>query len=136
MGVKIGMTAGEIIECPVKSDERGVLTIMDSGVGFPFIPQRVFYVHQPKGIRGAHAHRKTSQFLVVLSGSLQVSLDDGRHAARTEVSVPNLGILIPPMIWSEQFSFSIDCIYAVLACSPYDEHDYIRSRAEFDRLAG
>lgn len=136
MGAKIGMTACETIECPIKSDERGDLTIIDSGAGFPFIPRRIFYVHHPKGIRGRHAHIKTSQFLVVLSGNLLISVDDGIHSCEVEMCIPNIGILIPPMIWSEQFSFSTDCIYAVLCCSPYDEDDYIRSRAEFDRLTG
>lgn len=134
MAVKVGMTAAEIIECSVKSDERGVLTIIDSGANFPFIPHRVFYIHQPKGIRGGHAHRKTSQFLFALSGSLQLSVDDGRKKATIEISDPHCGVLLPPMIWSEQFSFSKDCIYAVLACSPYDKDDYIRDRTEFESL--
>lgn len=134
MGIKIGKTAAEFIDCQVHEDERGILTVIDSGADFPFIPRRVFYVHEPKGKRGGHAHRKTSQFLFLLSGSLQVTVDDGRNVESIEVSSLHRGILLPPMIWSEQFSFSDSCIYGVLTCSSYDEPDYIRNRSEFERL--
>lgn len=131
----IGIGGCEIIECLVKHDERGILSIIDSGLDFPFMPKRIFYVHNPKGIRGAHAHRKTSQFIFVLSGHLEISIDDGKNSLSLSLLSPHEGLYMPPMIWSEQFNFSNDCIYAVLACSPYSEPDYIRCRQEFDRMS-
>ena len=58
------------------SDKRGNLSVIEFDDNLPFIPKRVFYVTHPKEIRGAHAHRTTSELIFVLSGSMMVSLED------------------------------------------------------------
>lgn len=130
----IGIGKCELIEGLVKKDERGILTIIDSSLNFPFTPRRMFYVHEPKGKRGEHAHKYGSECIFVLSGSLTILVDDGRKSKSIRLINPHEGIYLPPMIWSEQSNFSSNCIYAVLACGPYDEPGYIRSRQEFDRI--
>ena len=131
----IGIGGCEMIDAIVKPDKRGVLGIIDSGLDFPFVPRRMFYVHQPVGIRGRHAHKQASQFILVLSGALDILLDNGQKSSSIHLSSPYEGVYMPPMIWSEQFNFTPQCIYVVLACSPYDETDYIRNRLEFDRIS-
>jgi hypothetical protein len=44
--------------------------------------------------------------------------------------------LIEPMVWHEMFDFSENAVLLVLADDHYEESDYIRVRAEFDRLVG
>lgn len=125
----------DLVKFNVKSDQRGCLTIIDGIDNLPFEPKRLFYVHNPTGLRGGHAHRKTIQLIFSLAGQLDIKLDNGKASKLINLNNPHEGILIHPMVWSEQLNFSDNCIYAVLASTSFDEKDYIRNREEFDRLS-
>jgi hypothetical protein len=118
------------------SDARGSLMAIDFKDFTFFHVQRVFYVFDvpAHNIRGDHAHKVCSQFLIALNGSMKVLLDDGRSRAEVILNNPNEGLLIPPMVWGVQFQFSEGAILAVLASDPYDNADYIRSYADFKSL--
>jgi acetyltransferase-like isoleucine patch superfamily enzyme/dTDP-4-dehydrorhamnose 3,5-epimerase-like enzyme len=113
-------------------DLRGSLTAAEFS-NLPFIPGRLFTVHDvpSESVRGSHAHRDCSQFLVCLAGTLSCLVDDG--AVREEIRLANseLGLYIPPMIWSTQWRYSRDAVLLVLASHPYDPADYIRDYEEF-----
>lgn len=132
------LDACRIIELPRKDDPRGKLTFVEQSLHVPFDIRRVFYIYDvPTGeSRGAHAHRTLAQFLVCMSGSFDVTLDDGRDRSVVHLNRPWKGLLVPPMIWAAETNFDPGSICLVLASALYDENDYIRDYDEFLRLAG
>jgi len=126
-----------IIELPKVADARGNLTFLEGNRHVPFEIKRVFYVYDiPSGqSRGAHAHRALSQFVISLSGSLDVELDDGRRKRVVHLNRPWLGLLIPPLIWAAEGNFDPGSVYVVLVDALYDENDYLRDYDEFLQVA-
>ncbi|MDT0631816.1 FdtA/QdtA family cupin domain-containing protein [Rubrivirga sp. S365] len=122
-----------LIDLPKMTDPRGNLTFIEGGGHVPFEIRRVFYVYDvPTGTnRGAHAHRSLHQFIVCLSGSLDVRVDDGEAEETIHINRPWRGLHIPPMIWASEVNFDPGSIYLVLASDHYDEADYIRDYDNF-----
>jgi len=123
----------EIIELPKISDPRGNLTFIESKQHVPFEIKRVFYLYDipTAADRGAHAHRQLHQFIVCLSGSFDVSLDDGVQKKSVHLNRPWQGLHIPPMIWASEINFDAGSICMVLASENYDESDYYRNYNEY-----
>ena len=117
-----------LIDLPKITDPRGNLTFIEGERHVPFEVRRVFYLYDvPTGSdRGAHAHRNLHQFLICLSGSFDVALDDGRENALVHLNRPWKGLHVPPMIWASQIHFDPGSVCLVLASAAYDEADYIR----------
>jgi hypothetical protein len=118
------------------ADLRGLLSVAEVENHVPFVPRRAFFVSEVPGkeARGEHAHRQCHQFLICVSGSLSVIVDDGRARHEVKLDSPSLGLYLPPLIWSVQYRFSSDAALAVLASDPYDAGDYIRDYEEFLKL--
>jgi UDP-2-acetamido-3-amino-2,3-dideoxy-glucuronate N-acetyltransferase len=116
------------------SDRRGSLTAGELPQdGIPFVPRRWFLVYDVPNqeVRGEHAHRICHQFLVCVSGSMTVAVDDGERRAEVALDSPVLGLYIPPLVWASQFRYSADAVLLVLASHPYDSDDYIRDYEAF-----
>lgn len=113
-------------------DLRGSLAAAEFAE-LPFEPRRVFVVYDvpSESVRGEHAHKTCAQFLVCLRGSVRCLVDDGSARADVQLSSPDVGIFVPPMIWGTQWNYSRDAILLVLASHPYDADDYIRDYEEF-----
>jgi dTDP-4-dehydrorhamnose 3,5-epimerase-like enzyme len=122
-----------IIQLNSSSDVRGNLTAVDFTKFDFFSVQRTFFVYDVPGnkVRGEHAHRKCSQFLIALSGSIKVIVDDGVSKEEVLLDSPIEGLLIPPMVWATQYDFTKGAVLAVLASDPYDSNDYIRDYKTF-----
>lgn len=121
------------IKLPVISDLRGDLSFAEIRQHLPFSPKRYFIVYnvQNREIRGEHAHKQLSQFLVCIVGHCSVMLDDGNHKEEYFLDTPGVGVLIPPMVWGVQYKYSDDAVLLVLASDVYDENDYIRDYDQF-----
>ena len=113
-------------------DLRGSLAALEFAA-LPFVPRRVFAVHAvpDESVRGAHAHRACSQFLVCASGEVSAVADDGSARQEFRLTDPTVGLLVPPFVWSMQYRYSSDAVLVVLAELPYDPEDYIRDYEEF-----
>lgn len=122
-----------LINLPRIHDLRGNLTFIESGRHVPFEIRRVYYLYDVPGgaERGGHAHKKLHQFLVAMSGSFDVILDDGRRKKRFHLNRSYFGLYICPMIWRELDNFSSGSVCMVLASNIYDEADYYRDYSEF-----
>lgn len=122
-----------IIELPKISDPRGNLTFVEGGNHIPFDIRRVYYLYDVPGgaARAAHGHRALHQFMVAMSGSFDVLLDDGGAKRRFHLNRSYYGIYIPPMIWRDLDNFSSGSVCMVLASERYDESDYFRDYEKF-----
>ena len=123
----------QIIDLPKIFDHRGNLTFLEGQNHIPFDIKRVFFIYDiPSGEdRGAHAHYDLHQFIICLSGSLDVHLDDGRNQRTVHLNRPWMGLHIPPMIWASEGNFDPNSVYLVLASEVYRAESYIRDYEEF-----
>lgn len=122
----------KIIEIPKVHDTRGNLSVIENEV-IPFEMKRVYYLYDiPSGSRrGGHSHKEQQEFLVALSGSFEVVLNDGQQQRKVTLNKPNQGLLIPQGIWRELENFSSGSVCLVIASEVFVEADYIRDYEEF-----
>ena len=122
----------KIVNIPKIEDPRGNLSVIEKEV-VPFEIKRVYYLYDvPAGAeRGGHAHKKLQQFLVALSGSFDVILNDGKEEKIVTLNKPFEGLLITNGIWRELKNFSSGAVCLVVASDVFSEADYIREFHEF-----
>jgi hypothetical protein len=123
----------QIINLPKIHDPRGNLTFVEGGRQIPFNISRVYYLYDVPGgsERGGHAHLGLHQFVIAMSGSFDIVLDDGFEKKRVHLNRSYMGLYLPPMTWRELDNFSSGSVCMVLASAVYDEADYLRDYSEF-----
>jgi hypothetical protein len=126
----------QIISIPKIEERRGNLSVIENDT-IPFDIKRVYYLYDvPTGSeRGGHAHKNLQQFLVALSGSFDVVLNDGKEEQIVTLNKPFEGLLINSGIWRELRNFSSGSICLVVASEVYIEEDYIRDFDEFKKYS-
>lgn len=133
------MEFNSVYDCPVfeldrhHSDRKGNLTIIENGYSLPFDVKRVYFIYDVPGgeSRGSHAHKELSQFIVAVSGSFTVTLDDGTFKRSFFLNRPYHGLYVKPGIWRNLDDFSSGAVCMVLASDVYKADDYIRDYHEF-----
>ena len=129
----MSITKCRLVDLPKIQDPRGNLTFIEGGSHIPFNIQRVFYLYDVPGgaDRGGHAVKSCAQFLVAMSGSFDVILDDGKGKKRVHLNRSYYGLYIPPLIWREMDNFSSGSVCMVLASNRYAEDDYYRDYNQY-----
>jgi hypothetical protein len=129
------MTAGAaaLVSLPERLDDRGSLIVIEGGEEIQFDIKRVFFFYDVPGdaTRGGHAHRCLQEFILAVSGSFSIIVDNGKKRARHVLDQPSLGLYVGPMNWIELQDFSVGSVCLVLASSHYNEADYYRDYDEF-----
>lgn len=122
-----------IVELPRITDPRGNLTFIEGGRHVPFDVRRVYYLYDVPGgaSRAGHGHRTLHQLMIAMSGSFDVTLDDGRGKRKYHLNRSYYGLYICPMIWRDIDNFSSGSVCMVLASDYFDESDYYREYADF-----
>lgn len=122
----------KLIKIPKIEDTRGNLSVIENDL-IPFEIKRVYYLYDvPAGAeRGGHSHIQQKEFLVALSGSFDVILNDGQSDKVITLNKPYEGLLINEGIWRELKNFSSGSVCLVLASEVFEEADYIRDFQEF-----
>lgn len=135
------MKSASVYDCSILRLEKihnraGNITVVTGEETLPFPIRRVYYLYDIPGgeERGGHAHRGLHQFIVAVSGSFEVMLDDGKNKKIVRLNRPDFGLLVVPGIWRELFEFSSGSVCLVLASEIYSESDYIRDYREFKTL--
>lgn len=115
------------------SRRKGDISVVENGETVPFDVKRVYYLYDVPGDmdRGGHAHKELSQFIVAVSGSFTITLNDGKAKRSFTLNRPYQGLLVKPGIWRDLSDFSSGSVCLVLASEKYDDTDYIRSFDEF-----
>jgi UDP-2-acetamido-3-amino-2,3-dideoxy-glucuronate N-acetyltransferase len=130
----VGVGDVHVERFPEFSDLRGTLTAGElPNEGIPFTPRRWFLVYDvpSREVRGEHAHRTCHQFLVCVSGQVNVAVDDGERRSEVMLDDPTIGLYVPPLVWASQYRYDGDAVLLVLASQPYDSGDYIREYEAF-----
>ena len=125
-----------IIDLPKFLDSRGNLSFVEQENHIPFVIRRTYWLYDVPGgeCRGGHAYRENQEFIVALSGSFDVVLDDGKEKKSFTLNRSYYGLYVPKGYWREMENFSTNSLALVLSSTDYDASDYIRNYDEFLNL--
>lgn len=124
-----------IIQLPKILDKRGNLSIIEEYKNIPFKIARTYWIYDVPGgeARGGHAYKENQEFIVALSGSFDVILDDGQKKKTFSLNRSYYGLYVPKGIWREMNNFSTNSLALILASTPYNADDYIYDYQDFLR---
>ena len=130
------MKEARIINLPKNGDRRGNLSVIEQMNQIPFKIERAFWIYDVPGgaYRGGHAYRESEEFIVALSGSFDVVVDDGKEKKVFSLNRSYYGLYVPKMIWRGMENFSTNSLALILSSTPYDEADYIRDYETFEQV--
>lgn len=125
-----------IIELPKFLDSRGNLSFAQNNTHIPFEIKRTYWLYDVPGgeSRGGHAYRETEEFVIALSGSFDVIVDDGKEKTTFHLNRSYYGLYIPKGMWREMDNFSTNSLALEFASTNYNPEDYIRDYNEFLKL--
>ncbi|RNC63863.1 FdtA/QdtA family cupin domain-containing protein [Proteiniphilum sp. X52] len=123
----------EIIQLPKNFDRRGNLSVIEQNNHIPFKIERTYWIYDVPGgeVRGGHAYRNTQEFIVALSGSFEVLMDDGKSRKLFSLNRSYYGLYVPKGVWRQMQNFSTNSVALVLASTKFDLSDYIYDYKSF-----
>lgn len=123
----------KIINLPKFEDTRGNLSFVEEENHIPFKIERVYWIYDVPGgqVRGGHAFKEQKEFIIALSGSFDVVVDDGADKQVFSLNRSYYGLYLPPGLWRQIENFSTNSLAVVLSSTKYEEADYIREYSEF-----
>lgn len=131
------MEQPKIINLPKIGDKRGNLSIIEEFKQIPFKIERSYWIYDVPGgeKRGGHAYHENQEFIVALSGSFDVILDDGKAKQVFSLNRSYYGLYVPKGWWRQMENFSTNALALVLASTSYSREDYIYDYQEFKQNA-
>ena len=132
----MNMTKVQIVNLPKFLDARGNLSFVQQEDHIPFIIRRTYWLYDVPGgeCRGGHAYRENQEFIVAMSGSFDVVLDDGTQKQTFTLNRSYYGLYVPKGLWREMENFSTNSLALILSSTDYDADDYVRDYDEFLKL--
>lgn len=126
----------KIIELPKIIDERGNLSFIESENHIPFKIERTYWIYDVPGgeIRGSHAYKQLDEFIIALSGSFDVVLNDGIQTKTFSLNRSYYGLYVPKLLWRRLENFSTNALCLIAASEKFDNNDYIRDYDEFLKI--
>ena len=123
----------KIISLPKFLDARGNLSYIEQESHIPFTIRRTYWLYDVPGgeSRGGHAYRENDEFIVALSGSFDVELDDGIEKEVYTLNRSYYGLYVPRGFWRKMINFSTNSLAMVLSSTNYTADDYIRDYEEY-----
>jgi dTDP-4-dehydrorhamnose 3,5-epimerase-like enzyme len=130
------MNSPQIINLPKILDKRGNLSFFENNHQIPFTIKRTYWIYDVPGgeFRGGHAYKENEEFIVALSGSFDVVLDDGSEKTTYRLNRSYYGLYVPKMYWREMNNFSTNALALIVSCTEYNQDDYIRDYDTFCSL--
>lgn len=131
------ITESKIFNLPKIADPRGNLSIIEQLKQIPFEIKRTYWIYDVPGgcDRGGHAYKENQEFIVALSGSFDVVLDDGKESKTFSLNRSYMGLYVPKGMWRTMTNFSTNSLALVLSSTEYDKDDYVMDYEEFKRWA-
>jgi dTDP-4-dehydrorhamnose 3,5-epimerase-like enzyme len=126
----------KLIQLPKIEDPRGNLSFFESNNQIPFEIKRTYWIYDVPGgdTRGGHAFKEQHEFIVALSGSFEVVVNDGNKKQIFLLNRSYNGLYIPNKMWRQMKNFSTNSLALVVSSTDYDASDYIRDFQEFITL--
>jgi dTDP-4-dehydrorhamnose 3,5-epimerase-like enzyme len=130
------MKGVELIELPKILDKRGNLSFFENSNQIPFDIKRTYWIYDVPGgeLRGSHAFKKSHEFIIALSGSFDIVLNDGNKEKKYSLNRSYRGLYIPNLLWRRLENFSTNSLALIVSSISYDGADYIRDFEEFKTI--
>ena len=121
------LNGAKIIDLPRTLDRRGNLSVVEEHKNIPFKIKRTYWIYDVPGgeVRGGHAYKQNQEFIVALSGSFDVILDNGKERKTFSLNRSYYGLYVPKGVWRQMQNFSTNSLALVLASTKFDTSDYI-----------
>jgi len=126
----------KIIQLPKILDPRGNLSFFENSKQIPFDIKRTYWIYDVPGgeMRGSHAFKESHEFIIALSGSFDVILNDGENEMKYSLNRSYYGIYVPNLLWRSIENFSTNSLALIVSSIAYDATDYIRDFNTFKRI--
>ncbi len=126
----------KIIELPKFLDARGNLSFAENYKQIPFEIKRTYWIYDVPGgeARGGHAYRTNQEFIIAMSGSFDVVVDDGKERKVFSLNRSYYGLYVPAGLWREMVNFSTNALALEFGSIHYDETDYVYEYDEFIKM--
>ncbi|RZL46389.1 MAG: WxcM-like domain-containing protein [Pedobacter sp.] len=123
----------KLIELPKILDDRGNLSFLEENNHIPFKIQRAYWIYDVPGgeERGGHSYHSNQEFIIALSGSFDVVLNDGFNQKVFSLNRSYVGLYVPNQIWRNMNNFSTNSLAFIVASTVFDESDYERNFEKF-----
>lgn len=133
----MNVNRARIVDLPKFLDRRGNLSFIEEENHIPFQIKRTYWIYDVPGgeVRGGHAYKENQEFIVALSGSFDVVLDDGIEEQVFSLNRSYYGLYVPKGMWRQMQNFSTNSLAMVLASTDYDPKDYIYDYDEFKKYS-
>ena len=130
------MEGVKIIELPKILDKRGNLSFFENSSHIPFDIKRTYWIYDVPGgeQRGSHAFKESHEFIIALSGSFDVVLNDGEKEVKHSLNRSYYGLYVPNLLWRRLENFSTNSLALIVSSISYDNKDYIRDFEEFKTM--
>lgn len=128
----------KIVNLPKFEDPRGNLSFIEEEKHIPFKIERTYWIYDVPGgqVRGGHAFKEQREFIVAISGSFDVVVDDGVNKQTFSLNRSYYGLYIPAGLWRQMRNFSTNSLAMVLSSTQFSEEDYIRKYSDFLKYKG
>lgn len=134
--IKNDMLGVRLIDLPQIKDRRGNLSFIEENEHIPFSIARSYWIYDVPGgvVRGGHAYKENEEFIVAISGSFDVVVDDGKAQKTYSLNRSYYGIYVPKGIWRHIQNFSTNSLALILASATYEPNDYIYDYEQFKQF--
>lgn len=135
--MKTKLNGIKIIDLPKNLDRRGNLSVIEEIKNIPFKIKRTYWIYDVPGgeVRGGHSYKRNQEFIVALSGSFDVILDNGKERKTFSLNRSYYGLYVPRGVWRQMENFSTNSLALVLASIKFDASDYVYDYELFKELA-
>ncbi len=130
------MNKVKVIQLPKILDPRGNLSFFENSNQIPFDIKRTYWIYDVPGgeARGSHAFKESHEFIIALSGSFDVILNDGEKEMKFSLNRSYYGLYVPNMLWRRIENFSTNSLALVVSSISYDNNDYITDFGKFKKI--
>jgi len=126
-------TSPGLIDLPRVEDSRGNLSFIEGEINIPFKIERAYWIYDVPGgqERDGHANINTDEFIVAISGSFDVAVNDGLEESVFSLNRSYFGLYLPKMSWRTIQNFSTNSLCLVLCSKEFSDTVYFKSRDDF-----
>jgi len=128
--------SNEFYKYRVFKNKSGSLIPLSLIKDIPFKTKRIFIINGNKNfIRADHAHYKCSQYLIVLSGEVEIDYENSKIKKKKKLTpISKKGILLEPKTWCRVKFISQNSILLVCCDREYEYADYIENYENFKKI--
>lgn len=125
-----------LVDIPKIPDNRGNLSFVEQNKQIPFDIRRTYWIYDVPGgeERGGHAYIKNDEFIIALSGSFDVVVNDGEKEKIFNLNRSYFGLYLPHGLWRSIRNFSTNSLALEFGSEPYNESDYIYDLGEYLKM--